>query len=101
MSFAKPSSEEEAYIARQEADKKRQLARAHAAEIHAEELDRLRALHYMRCPKCGLELAEVLFRGVKIDKCFHCNGMWFDGGEFEQAAGEEHDFVRALRKLFE
>lgn len=100
MSFHKPSNEEEEYMARQEAEKKKLLAEAHAKEILEDERRRLKELHYNHCPKCGLGLTEISFRGVRIDKCFHCNGLWFDSGEFEQAAGHEHDFVRALRKLF-
>ncbi len=35
-----------------------------------QERESLRAQHWMRCPKCGVQLDEITFRGVKVDKCF-------------------------------
>jgi Zn-finger nucleic acid-binding protein len=34
-----------------------------------------------RCPKCGGRLEVVLSDDVKLDKCTHCGGIWFDSGE--------------------
>jgi hypothetical protein len=69
----------------------RQRRAAHArgrSELSARERDELRALHWMRCPKCGTELVEIKFRGVKVDKCFGCGGVYLDDGELEQLAGK-------------
>ncbi len=38
----------------------------------------------MRCPKCGMELIEISYKKLKIDKCSSCEGIWLDAGEFEQ-----------------
>ena len=38
----------------------------------------------LRCPKCGLELNEVDYRGVKVDACMSCGGMFLDNGEAEK-----------------
>ena len=43
----------------------------------------LPALHHMRCPKCGLELIEIDYKGIKVDKCSECEGVWLDSGELE------------------
>jgi len=43
----------------------------------------------MKCPKCGGQLHEVTFRGVSIDRCSFCGGVWLDAGELEKLAGEE------------
>jgi Zn-finger nucleic acid-binding protein len=40
----------------------------------------------MRCPKCGLELQEVAFRGVDADLCFTCGGVFLDRGEIDRIA---------------
>lgn len=45
---------------------------------------RLEELHWMRYPKCGMELAEIDFRDVKVDACFACGGMFFDHGEVDK-----------------
>jgi uncharacterized protein len=68
-------------------------------DLTDEERERLRALHWMRCPKCGLPLDEITFRGVKVDKCFGCGGVYLDDGELEQLAGKPGWF-EAMRLYF-
>lgn len=63
----------------------------------AEEKKRLKELHYMRCPKCGMELIEVPYKNLKIDKCSSCSGIWLDAGELEKITKFEKG---ALDKLF-
>ncbi len=41
----------------------------------------------MVCPKCKASLRKTLFRGIKIDVCDKCRGIWFDRGEFGQFRG--------------
>ena len=40
-----------------------------------------RVLHWMKCPKCGMDLIEIDYKHIKVDKCSHCDGIWFDVGE--------------------
>jgi hypothetical protein len=61
-----PTNEEE-WFAREEAEKKRKLALEERRRTSEEERERLRALHHMRCPKCGMDLSTVPFRGVEAD----------------------------------
>jgi len=35
----------------------------------------------MQCPKCGSEMAPVLYEGIEVDRCKSCKGLWFDRGE--------------------
>src|SRR3989338_1644233 len=90
--MSKPTSTEEEYFAREEAEKKKRLALKLAAETAQAEKERLKKLHWLRCPKCGMELSPILFKGVTIDKCFHCNGVYLDDGELEKLAGTESGF---------
>ena len=83
----KPNEKDEEYFFRLEMEKRRDAVRRRREELDDSERDRLRELHYMRCAKCGSELTEVVFRGVKIDKCFSCGGVYLDDGELEQLAG--------------
>ena len=57
----------------------------------------------MRCPKCGMQLVEIDYKGIKIDRCTGCTGVWLDAGELEQVAELEHaglkKFSRCLNKL--
>lgn len=80
----KPSSTEDEYFVREDAEKKRKLALQEKKEKEAAELKRLKELHWMHCPKCGLQMHEVKLRGVDVDVCFACNGVFLDQGELEQ-----------------
>jgi RNA polymerase-binding transcription factor DksA len=82
--IAKPSTSEDEYFVREDAEKKRKLALQVKRETEAAEQARLKALHFMHCPKCGLKMQEVRLRGVDVDVCFACNGVFLDQGELEQ-----------------
>jgi uncharacterized protein len=74
---------EDEYFVREDAEKKRKLALQVQKETAAAELARLKALHHMRCPKCGLLMQEVKFRHIDVDVCFACNGIFLDQGELQ------------------
>ena len=80
-----PTRSEDEYFVKQDAE----LIKAERARLDQERANLERKSHYMKCPKCGLELKEITFKGVSIDKCFHCGGMWFDDQEFETLVGHE------------
>lgn len=40
--------------------------------------------HSLKCPKCDGGMEEHQFEDVVIDRCNHCEGIWFDSGELEQ-----------------
>jgi uncharacterized protein with PIN domain len=50
-----------------------------------DEKKRLKELHFMRCPKCGMQLVEIDYKTLKIDRCTACDGVWMDAGELEAA----------------
>jgi Zn-finger nucleic acid-binding protein len=79
-----PSDAEEEYFKKKELEKLRAAQQEAAREMATQEKDRLKELHWMRCPKCGLELKEIDYRGVKVDTCFACGGMFLDYGEAEK-----------------
>jgi hypothetical protein len=80
----KPSTSEDEYFVREDAEKKRRMALQAKKEKEAAELKRLRDLHFMHCPKCGLQMHEVKLRGVDVDVCFSCSGVFLDKGELEK-----------------
>ena len=85
------SDKEEEYFLRKEAEKLKAMADKHRAELEEAERKRLQELHFMRCPKCGMELSEIEFREVKIDKCMSCGGVWLDDGELDQVAAQDSE----------
>ncbi len=93
----KPSEKEEEYFARLELERRKKEEDERLKKFAEEERARLKALHFMRCPKCGMELKEVEYKGIKIDKCFSCDGVWLDAGELHALAKLEKG---ALNKIF-
>jgi uncharacterized protein len=72
---------ENEYFVREDAERKRKLAHDVRLQLEEAERQRLRALHWMRCPKCGMEMHEVSYRGMTVDVCFSCNGIFLDERE--------------------
>ncbi len=96
----KPSEKEEEYFVRMEFERNKKLEEEKHEKLGAEEKKRLKELHYMRCPKCGMELIEINYRGIHADKCSECGGMWLDAGEFEAAAGLEKSIFDGFFGMF-
>jgi predicted Zn-ribbon and HTH transcriptional regulator len=85
----KPSDKEEEYFARLEGEKKKKLAEQLSQSVASQQREELKKLHWMRCPKCGMELQTVKFSNIEIDRCFSCGGTWLDKGEFEKLSDAE------------
>lgn len=96
----KPSSNEDEYFARQEVERRQRAADERMAALAAEERERQRALHSMKCPKCGMDLEEMTYGGVVIDKCFSCGGLWLDEGELEAVQKQGTGFVGRMLNVF-
>ena len=78
------SDKEEEYFVRQEFEKRKKTEQEKLARINEEKKKQLKELHYMRCPKCGHNLIEIDYKGIMVDKCSNCEGLWLDAGELEQ-----------------
>jgi len=66
--------------------------------------DKLKQLHWMKCPKCGHDLKTEALEGVEIDRCTFCEGFFVDAGELEvlflkKGAGQRQSFMRRLLGL--
>lgn len=85
MTTNRTSVSEEVYVARQEAERRRVFALDAQRQMEQAERERLKALHYLRCPKCGMALETVTLQGVQIDRCYSCNGSWLDEGELSRS----------------
>jgi ribosomal protein L32E len=85
----KPSEKEEEYFARMEFERKKKLEEEKHRKLGEKDKQRLKDLHFMKCPKCGMELIEVDYKNVRIDKCSECDGVWLDAGELEAVSNLE------------
>lgn len=96
----RPSEQEEEYFARQEFERRKQALAAHAQSASEETQKQEAAVAQHRCPKCGAELVMVPYKGIEIDKCSQCQGIWLDCGELEQVLEGDQGFLSAVKRIF-
>ena len=96
----KPSESEEEYFARVEFERRKKIEREKQQSLAGEEKNRLRDLHYMKCPKCGMDLIEVDYKSVRMDKCSGCEGVWLDAGELDAVAKMDKSMVDRVFGFF-
>lgn len=96
--FRKPSEKEEEYFLQEELKRIKKLREEQAKAMAEEEKEKLKQLHWMHCPKCGMEMNEITYKNVLIDKCASCGGIFLDKGELEQLLAKEDAFF--LEKIF-
>ncbi len=96
----KPSEKEEEYFARMDFERKKKLEEEKHRKLGESEKIKLKELHYMRCPKCGMELIEIIYNGIHTDKCSECGGIWLDAGEFETLSMGDKSILNGLFRMF-
>jgi uncharacterized protein len=96
----KPSEKVEEFFARIEFEKKKKIEEEKHKRLAEEEKKRLKELHYMQCPKCGMELIEIDYKGIKIDECSECEGIWLDAGELATVAKLEKTGLDKFFSIF-
>ena len=79
----KPSEKEEEYVARAGYERLKKIEAEKLHKLAEEDKKRLKELHFMRCPKCGMDLSEIDYKSIMVDKCSACEGIWLDAGELE------------------
>jgi uncharacterized protein len=96
----KPTEHEDEYFARLEQEMKSKIKEQKSKRASKEERENLRKLHFMKCPKCGTDLMEIDFKGMKIDECSACRGIWLDAGEFDAMAKMDKPVLQRLFNMF-
>jgi YgiT-type zinc finger domain-containing protein len=96
----KPSEQEEEHFARMEYERKKKIEEEKHKKLAEGEKKRLKEIHYMRCPKCGMELIEIDYKEIKVDRCSECEGIWLDAGELETVSTLEKSGLDKLFSVF-
>jgi ribosomal protein S27E len=82
-------SDEDDYFRKLDQEAKAKLkAKLDAQNVEAEKAA-ARALHFMKCGKCGGEMQTTVFRGIEIEVCSGCGAVLLDPGELEELAGAD------------
>ena len=96
----KATDQENEYFAKLEYERRKQALAEQAASTGDSASPGPAAPIAFRCPKCGADLIEVTYKGVEIDKCSSCAGLWLDCGELEQVMEGEEGFLGSLKRIF-
>jgi rubrerythrin len=73
---------EDEYFARRDRELIEKLKREKEQEFKKD----LHAAKDMTCPRCGKTLQQRVERGVTVDQCPSCGGVWLDKGELDVLA---------------
>ncbi len=95
-----PSEKEEEYVKRMEYEKLKRLEVEKHKKLAQEERKKIKDLHFMRCPKCGMELIEIDYKNIQVDKCSECEGIWLDAGELDEISKLEKSGLDKLFRVF-
>lgn len=96
----KPSENEEEYFARVKFERRKKIERERRQSLTEQEKRRLRELHYMKCPKCGMDLFEVDYKSIRMDKCPGCEGVWLDFGELDSVVKMDKSMIDRIFGVF-
>jgi acetyl-CoA carboxylase beta subunit len=96
----KPSEKEEEYFARQMFETKQKLEQEKQQNLAEAERQKAKELHFMKCPKCGMNLVEIDYKSIKVDRCSSCEGIWLDTGELARIVKLEKGALDRLFSVF-
>ncbi len=96
----KPSKAEDEYFARQELERRKKWAQEQSAKMVEAERESLKQAHWMKCPKCGMDLQEIDLQGVKVDQCANCGGIFLDAGEIDQLTKHDEGVMSRVFSIF-
>lgn len=102
MPAHKSADQEAEFFAREEYERLKAIEEKKHDKMAEEEKAGLKDLHYMKCPKCGMDLVTIDYKGVQIDRCSGCEGVWLDQGELEACAAlEQGSMGKLFNKVFQ
>jgi len=100
MTLMKPSEKEDEYFAREMFEKKQKIEQEKQKQLADAERQKAKELHFMKCPKCGMNLVEIDYKTIKVDRCSACEGVWLDTGELTQIVKLEKGTLDRLFSVF-
>ena len=96
----KPTEKEEEYFVLMEFKRKKKIEMEHQEKLAAKEKERLKEIHHMKCPKCGMNLVEIEYRSIRVDRCSACEGVWLDRGELKAVTELDKSLLDKLYSVF-
>jgi uncharacterized OB-fold protein len=106
MTLGKPSTLEDEYFVREDAERIRQLHYEEQRRLKEHEKEALRKLHQGRCAECGAQLVPERIGDILVYHCPSCGGAFLPRRSWEalyKKAAEPHGMaavVAAVLNLF-
>ncbi|HEY6050244.1 MAG TPA: zf-TFIIB domain-containing protein [Thermoanaerobaculia bacterium] len=100
--FEKPSTQEEEYFVREDAERLRKLHYEEQRRLAEHEKEALRRLHAGRCSQCGAQLVPERVGEIVVQHCPACGGAFLDrrAWEFLHSHAEPHSVMNAILNWF-
>ena len=98
----KPSTLEEEYFVREDAERLRKLHAVEQRRLVQSEKDALRNLHRGRCSGCGAQLVPEKAGEILVQHCPACGGAFLDAHAWEtlHSHAEPHSVMGAVLNWF-
>jgi len=102
MTIEKPSTLEDEYFVREDAERIRALAMEEQRRLRAHEKEALRKLHHGRCAECGAQLVPEKVGAIVVHHCPSCGGAFLTKNAWEMLhnAAEPHSLMGAVLNWF-
>jgi hypothetical protein len=62
--------------------------------------EELKALHFMKCPKCGHDLLTKRMNSLEIEQCVSCKALVIDADKVEKFINQEKSILKSIINIF-
>jgi len=102
MTVNKPSTLEDEYFVREDAERLRALHLQEQRRLSAQDKEALRQLHHGRCAECGAQLVPEKVGEIIVHHCPSCGGAFLTKSAWERlhTAAEPHTLMGAVLNWF-
>jgi ribosomal protein L37AE/L43A len=88
------------YFMRETLASKHKLEQEHKREQQKTHDQELKALHFMKCPKCGHDLETKRMTYVDVDQCNSCGTLVLAAQDIDRFIAEEKSILKTLIDFF-
>lgn len=88
------------YFLRESAASKHKLDKEQKKQNKKAHDEELKALHYMKCPKCGHDLETKRMSLIDVDQCTSCGVLVLEPDNVDRFIAEEKSILKSLIDFF-
>ena len=88
------------YFIRENAVSKHKADMEREQKKHEIDEEKLKALHFMKCSKCGHDLETKRMTYVDVEQCTSCGALVIEANQIDKFIAEEKSILKSLIDLF-